>query len=53
MGAPLHGHTCVGGGEFLENWGMGEAKFYCGFMVESTNSFRLHPAFISYVDKVI
>jgi hypothetical protein len=52
MGAPLHCNTCIGGGEFLENWGMGVVKLYCGFMVESTNSFRLHPTSISYVYKV-
>ncbi len=52
MGAPLHCNTCVGGGEVLENWGVGEAKWYCGFMVESTNSFRLHLTSISYVYKV-
>ncbi len=49
MGAPLHCYTCVSGGEFLESWGVGKAKLYCGFMVESTNSFRLHLTSISYV----
>jgi hypothetical protein len=53
MGAPLHCNTFVGGGEFLESWGVGEAKLYCDLMVESTNSFRLHPTSISYVYKVI
>ncbi len=43
---------CVGGGEFWDNWGVGKAKLYCGFMVEATNSFRLHPTSISYVYKV-
>jgi hypothetical protein len=52
MGAPLHCNTCVRGGECLESWGVGEAKWYCGFMVEATNSFRLHPTSISYVYKV-
>ncbi len=52
MGAPLHCYTCVGGGEFLECWGVGESEWYCGFMVEATNSFRLHPTSISYVYKV-
>ncbi len=52
MGAPLHCNTCVGGVDFLENWGMGEAKWYCGFMVEATNSFRKHPTSISYVYNV-
>jgi hypothetical protein len=53
MGAPLHCNTCVGGGEFLESWGVGESKWYCGVMVEATNSFRLHPTSISYVYKVV
>ncbi len=52
MGARLHCNTLVGGVKFLESWGVGEAKLYCGFMVESTNSFRLHPTSISYVYKV-
>jgi hypothetical protein len=52
MGAPLHCYTCVSGGEFLDNWGVGESKWYCGFMVEATNSFRLHPTSISYVYKM-
>jgi hypothetical protein len=52
MGAPLPCYTCVSGGEFLENWGVGKAKWYCSFMVEATNSFRLHPTSISYVYKV-
>ncbi len=53
MGAPLHCYTCVGGREFFENWGMGEAKEWCcGNMVEATNSFRLHPTSISYLYKV-
>ncbi len=33
MGAPLHCNTCVSGGEFLESWGVGEAKCCCGVMV--------------------
>jgi hypothetical protein len=40
------------GGEFLERWGVGESKWYCGFMVEATNSFRPHPTSISHVEKV-
>jgi hypothetical protein len=52
MGAPLYCNTCVGGGELLESCGVGENKWCCGVMVESTNSFRLHPTFISYVYKV-
>ncbi len=52
IGAPLHYNTCVGGGEFLESYGVGESKWNCGFMVEATNSFRLHPTTISYVYKV-
>ena len=52
MGAPLHCYTCVSGGEFLINWGVGEAKWYCGFVVKAKNSFRLHPTSISYVYKV-
>ncbi len=31
---------------------MSESKRYCGFMVEATNNFRLHPTSISYVYKV-
>ncbi len=46
MGTPLHCYTCVGGGEFLESWGVGESKWYCGVMVKATNSFRLHPTSI-------
>jgi hypothetical protein len=49
MYAPLHCYTCVGGGEFFESWGVGESKWYCGFMVEATTSFRLYPISISYV----
>ncbi len=52
MGTPLHCYTGAGGGEFLESWGVGESKWYCGVMVEATNSFRLHPTSISYVYKV-
>jgi hypothetical protein len=52
MGTPLHCNTCVGGGEFLESQGVGEREWYCGFMVDATNSFRLHPTSISYVYKV-
>jgi hypothetical protein len=52
MGAPLHCYTCVGGGEFLESWGVGESKWSCGVMVEATNSFRLHPRSISHVYKM-
>ncbi len=52
IGAPLHCYTCVSGGEFFESWGVGESEWYCGVMVESTNSFRLHPPSIPYVYKV-
>ncbi len=52
MGAPLHCYTLVIGDEFWDNWGVGEAKLYYGFMVEATNSFRLHPTSISYAYKV-
>jgi hypothetical protein len=52
MGAPLHCNTYVGGVDFLEGWGVGESEWCCGAMVESTNSFRSHPATISYVYKV-
>ncbi len=52
MGAPLHCYTGASGGEFLESWGEGEAEWYCGVMVEATNSFRLHSISISYVYKV-
>ena len=43
MGAPLHCYTSAGVSEFLESWGVGESKWYCGVMVEATNSVRLHP----------
>jgi hypothetical protein len=49
MSEPIHCNTCVGGGKFMENWGVGEAKWYCRFMVKSTNSFNRHPTSISYV----
>jgi hypothetical protein len=52
MGAPLHCYACVSGGEFWDDWGVGESKWYCGFMVEATNSSRMHPTSISYVYKV-
>ncbi len=52
MGAPLHCYNCASGGEFLENWGVGEAECCCDFMVEATNSFRRLPISISYVYKV-
>ncbi len=52
MGAPLHCYTSAGGGEFLESWGVGESEWYCGVMVEATNSFSRHPASIPYVYKV-
>ncbi len=52
MGAPLHCYTCVGGDEFLESWGVGESEWYCGVMVQATNSFRRHPTSISYVYKM-
>jgi hypothetical protein len=29
MGAPSHCYTGAGGGEFLESWGVGKAKWYC------------------------
>ncbi len=44
--------SCASGGEFLDNWGVGESKWCYGDMVEATNSFRRHPASISYVYKV-
>ncbi len=52
MGAPFHCNTCVGRGEFLESWYVGESKWSCGVMVEATNSFRLHPTSISYEYKM-
>ncbi len=52
MGAPIHCYTSASGGEYLESWGVGETKWYCGDMVEATNSFRRHPTSISYVYKV-
>jgi hypothetical protein len=52
MGAPLHCYNGASGGEFLESWGVGEAEWCCGVMVEATNSFRRHPTPISYVYKV-
>ncbi len=52
IGAPIHCNTCVGGDEILESYGVGESKWCCGFMVEATNSFRLHPTTISYVYKM-
>jgi hypothetical protein len=52
MGAPLHCYTGAGGDEFLERWGVGEAEWCCGVMVEATNSFRRRPTSISYVYKV-
>jgi hypothetical protein len=68
MGAPLNCYTRAGGGEYLESWVVGEARWCCGeyleswvvgearwcggVMAESTNSFRLFPTSISYVYKV-
>ncbi len=52
MGAPLHCNTCVSGGDFLESLGVGESKWYCGFIFVPTNSFRLHLTSISHVYKV-
>jgi hypothetical protein len=43
MGAPLHCYSGASGGEFLENWGVGEIEWCCGVMVEAKNSFRRHP----------
>ena len=40
---PLHCYTCVGGGGFVESWGMGESEWCCGVMNEAANRFRLHP----------
>ncbi len=51
MGAPLHCYNGASGGEFFKSWGVGEAEGHCGVMVEATNSFRRHPASISYVYK--
>jgi hypothetical protein len=53
VGAPFHCNTYVVGGEFLESWAVGESEWFCGAMVEDTNSFRLHPTSISYVYKVV
>jgi hypothetical protein len=36
----------------MESWGLGEAEYCCGVMVEATNSFRRHYTSISYVYKV-
>ena len=36
----------------MESWGVGEAEWCRGVMVEATNSFRRHPTSISYVYKV-
>jgi hypothetical protein len=52
IGCTLHCYTCVSGVEFFENYGVGDPNWYCGFMVEATDSFRLHPTSISYVYKV-
>jgi hypothetical protein len=52
MGTPLHCYTCVGGDKWLESWGVGESEWYCGVMVEATNSFKRHSTSISYVYKV-
>jgi hypothetical protein len=52
MGAPIHCYTCVSGDEFLKSLGVGESGWYCGVIVESTNSFRRLPTSISYVYKV-
>ncbi len=52
MGAPLQCYSGASGGEFLESWGVGEAKWCCGVMVEAKNIFRLHPTSISYVYNV-
>ncbi len=47
-----HCYTSSSGGEFLESWGVGEAEYCCGAMVEAVNSFRRHPTSISNVYKV-
>ncbi len=39
-------------GWIFGNWGVGESEWCCDVRVEATNSFRLHPTFISYVYKV-
>jgi hypothetical protein len=52
MGAPLHCYYGASGAAHLESFGVGEAEFCCGVMVEATNSFRRHPTSISYVYKV-
>ncbi len=52
MSAPSYCYTCVSGDEFLKSWHVGDSEWYCGVMVESTNSFRRHPTSISYVYKV-
>jgi hypothetical protein len=48
IGALLHCYPCVGGGGFFESWGVGEAKWCCGVMVEDTNSFKRHPTSMPY-----
>ncbi len=50
----MHLYTVIGAGgvKFLESWGLGEAECCFGVMVEATNSFRRHPASISYMYKV-
>jgi hypothetical protein len=51
----VHPYTVIPvqvGVNYLENWGVGESEWYCGVMVEATNSFRLLPTSISYVYKV-
>ncbi len=55
MDISVHPYTVVMvqvGVIYLESWGVGEAKWCCGVMVEATNSFRRHPTSISYVYKV-
>ena len=53
MSAPLHGHTCAGGGQILENWGKVKPKWCYSVMVEAVNHSWLHPTSILDVYKVI
>jgi hypothetical protein len=50
----VHPNTIIGlgGGEFLESWGVFEREWCCGVMFEAKNSFRTLPRSISYVYKV-
>jgi hypothetical protein len=52
MGPPLHCYACAGGGAFLEPLCRAGSERCCKVMVEAPNPRRLHPTYISYVDKV-